>query len=428
MSAATEFYQKDIGNPSEAPRHLATVEMQGGNRMLPISMRPSRSGMSFWLSIPQGFKAIVAVHGRHQGVWGAGWHYAPPWVTIPFLVSEAHFVYDTPVKECPTADNVMVTIDISLVVRIDTSPGPDGKHAALFAFCDTLGPQQLSPQLNAFQEEAVRDMARNRRYHEIYDLMDAQHDEQLENTRRGLNIHFKAFGVEITEIAVTNVHFNNQNFIKEMEAPAIYRQQDEFNKLEQAYHLKTIEIGEKEKKQKQLKNEDLEKFEADLQRRVEEFKKQLNKIRADTSKQLAEIREQEKAEILNIKSQSGLEVAEIRQERDIALAKIKSEGQAEADAIEIETRTEVEKIKADAAYQIAANKAKALAFQANAEQESAKNLVQKRDYDMKFKHLRVLKGLADNRNVAISGNSGDNQISQLLAGTNGAGVIGLNVK
>merc|ERR1719411_858448 len=426
-AAATEFYQKDIGSPASAPEHLARVERMGGNRMLPIVMRPSRSGMSFWLSIPQGFKAIVAVHGRHQGVWGAGWHYAPPWVTIPFLVSEAHFVYDTPVKECPTADNVMVTIDISLVVKVDTSEGEDGKHAALFAFCDTLGPQQLSPQLNAFQEEAVRDMARNRRYHEIYDLMDAQHDEQLENTRRGLNIHFKAFGVEITEIAVTNVHFNNQNFIKEMEAPAIYRQQDEFNKLEQAYHLKTIEIGEKEKKQKQLKNEDLEKFEADLQRRVEEFKKQLNKIRADTSKQLAEIREQEKAEILNIKSQSGLEVAEIRQERDIAHAKIKSEGQAEADAIDIETRTTVEIIKADAAFKIATNKAKALNHQASAEADSAKLLVQKRDYDQKFKHLRVLKGLADNRHLAISGNNGDNQVSQLLAGTNAGSVIGLNV-
>merc|ERR1719461_204279 len=336
-------------------------------------MRPSR-GLAWWLSIPQGFKAIVAVHGRHQGVWGAGWHYAPPWVTIPFLVSEAHFVYDTPVKECPTADNVMVTIDISLVVRVDTSPGEEGKHPGIFAFVDTLGPQQLSPQLNAFQEEAVRDMARNRRYHEIYDLMDAQHDEQLENTRRGLNLHFKAYGVEITEIAVTNVHFNNTAFIKEMEAPAVYRQQDEFNKLEQAYQLKTIEIKEKETKQKQLKNEDLEKFEAELQKKVETFQKELNKIRADTSKELAEIREQEKADILNINSQSNLEVAEIRQNRDIQLSKIKSEGQAEADAIEIETKTYVETVKAQAALEIAQNKAKALEYQAKAEADSAKAL------------------------------------------------------
>jgi len=348
MTLATEFYQKEIGSCSDAPSHLARVDRRGNKRMLPIVMRPSR-GLSWWLSIPQGFKAIVAVHGRHQGVWSPGFHYAPPWVTIPFLVSEAHFVYDTPVKECPTADNVMVTIDISLVVRVDTSEGEDGKHAALFAFCDTLGPQQLSPQLNAFQEEAVRDMARNRRYHEIYDLMDAQHDKQLENTRRNLNNHFGEYGIEITEIAVTNVHFNNPDISAEMAQPAVYRQQDEFNKLEQAYQLKTIEIKEKETKEKQLKKEDLEKFEAGLQKKVEEMQAKLAKIKADTSKQLAEIREQEMASILEIRSQSNLEVAEIRAKRDVELAKIKSEGQAQADAVQVETRTWVEKVKAQAA-------------------------------------------------------------------------------
>merc|ERR1711920_656812 len=159
---------------------------------------------------------------------------------------------------------------------------------------------------NAFQEEAVRDMARNRRYHEIYDLMDAKHDAQLENTRRNLNNHFGEYGIEVTEIA----------------QPAIYRQQDEFNKLEQTFQLKTIKIRETETKEKQIKKEDLEKFEASLQRNVEEITKKLNKIRADTSRELADIREQEKAEILNIKSESNLEVSKIKRERDVSIAKI----------------------------------------------------------------------------------------------------------
>jgi len=426
MVLATEFYQKDIPSASDAPRHLAMVERRGNYRMLPIVFRPGR-GCCWCLTIPQGFKAVVAVHGKHQGVWGPGYHYAPPWVTIPFLLSEAHFVYDTPVKECPTADNVMVTIDISLVVRVDTSPGQTGKHPGIFAFVDTLGPQQLSPQLNAFQEEAVRDMARNRRYHEIYDLMDAKHDAQLENTRRNLNNHFGEYGIEVTEIAVTNVHFNNTDFVQEMAQPAIYRQQDEFNKLEQSFQLKTIKIRETETKEKQIKKEDLEKFEAGLQRNVEEITKKLNKIRADTSRELADIRETEKAEILSIKSESNLEVSKIKRERDVSIAKIRSSGQAEADAIEVETRVYVEKLKADAAVQIAKNKALALDHQARAEMDAAKALVQKRDYDQKFKHLRVLKGVAENRQCAITGNSGDNHIAQLLAGTQAGKVIGLNM-
>jgi len=378
--------------------------------------------------IPQGFKAVVASHGKHQGIWSPGYHFTPPWISIPFLLSESHFVYDTPVKECPTADNVMVTIDIMLVVRIDTSPGEDGMHRSIFAFVDTLGPQQLSPQLNAFQEEAIRDMARNRRYHEIYDLMDAQHDQQLENTRRNLNNHFSDYGVEITEIAVTNVHFMSSDFISEMAQPAIYRQQDEFNTLEQTHQLKIIKIRETETKEKQVKKEDLEKFEASLQQNVEEITKKLNKIRADTSRELADIREREKAEVLNIQSESNLEVSKIRRERDVSIAKIMSNGKAEADAIEVETRVFIEKLRADASVQISTNSAAALNHKAGAENDAAKSLTQKRDYEKMMKQLRILRGLAENRQCAIAGSSGDNPIAQLLAGSEAGKMVSLSLK
>jgi len=421
----TEFYVKRISSASDAPRALGNVEIQGNKRMLPIVFAPATSS---WITcIPQGFKAVVAIHGKHHGVWGPGYHFTLPWVTIPFLLSESHFVYDTPVKECPTADNVMVTIDIMLIVRVDTSPGDDGKHRGIFAFVDTLGPQQLSPQLNAFQEEAIRDMARNRRYNEIYDLMDAQHDEQLENTRRNLNNHFGEYGIEITEIAVTNVHFMNPDFISEMAQPAIYIQEDEFNKLEQDHQLKIIKIRETETKEKQIKKEDLEKLEAGLQRTLAEITKKLNKIRADTSRELADIKEREKAEILNIQSESNLEVSKIRRERDVSIAKIRSSGKAEADAIEVETRVYIEKLRADAAVKIAKNRATALNFQASAEMDAAKSLTQKRDYEQLFKRLRVLRGLAVNPQCAIAGNSGDNPIAQLMAGSEAGKMVSLTL-
>lgn len=427
MVRETEFYQRDIGSAFDAPRYLNQVEKApNGNHLLPIVMKPNRSGCSFWLTIPEGFKAVVAVHGKYTGIWTAGVHWAPPWVTIPFLVSDAHFVYDTPVKECPTADNVIVTIDITLVVRVITEPGPNKKYQRLLSFVDNLGPKQLSPQLNAFQEEAVRDMARNRRYSEIYDLMDAQHDKQLENTRRMLNHHFGEYGIEVTEIAVTNVHFNKQSMADEMAQPAIYRQKDEFNKLEQEYQLKQITIKEKETKEKQLRKEDLEKFEATLQKNYETSQAELNKIRADTSKQLAEIREEERAQILRIQSESKLAVAKVKAKTAVELAKIKSQGSAEADAIQVETSTYIEKLKADAQRQIAENNAQCLGLKANAEQQAAVTLASKREYDAKFKHLRILKALADNPKLAIAGSNGDNVVAQLLANQQGATVLGVN--
>merc|ERR1719228_253412 len=158
----------------------------------------------------------------------------------------------------------------------------------------------------------------------------------------------------------------SSDFISEMAQTAIYRQQDEFNTLEQTHQLKIIKIRERETKEKQVKKEDLEKLEASLQRNVAEMTKKLSKIRADTSRELADIREREKVEILNIQSESNLEVSQIRRERDVSIAKIRSSGKAEADAIEVETRGYIEKLRAHAAVKIAKNTATSLNYQASA--------------------------------------------------------------
>merc|ERR1719228_2944141 len=220
----------------------------------------------------------------------------------------------------------------------------------------------------------------------------------------------------------------SSDFISEMAQTAIYRQQDEFNTLEQTHQLKIIKIRETETKEKQVKKEDLEKLEASLQQNVEEITKKLNKIRADTSRELADIREREKAEVLNIQSESNLEVSKIRRERDVSIAKIMSNGKAEADAIEVETRVFIEKLKADASVQISTNRAAALNHQAGAENDASKALTQKRDYEKLMKQLRILKGLGENRNCAIAGTSGDNPIAQLMAGSEAGKMVSLSLK
>eukprot|EP00495_Collosphaeridae_sp_1-RS-2012_P001088 TRINITY_DN119_c0_g1_i2.p1 TRINITY_DN119_c0_g1~~TRINITY_DN119_c0_g1_i2.p1 ORF type:complete len:63 (+),score=8.13 TRINITY_DN119_c0_g1_i2:116-304(+) len=54
-----------------------------------------------------------------------------------------------------------------------------------------------------------------------------------------------------------------------------------------------------------------------------------------------------------------------------------------------------------------------------------KPLEQKREYDQLFKQLRVLRGIAENRHLSIAGNNGNNQIAQLLAGSQAGKVVGL---
>jgi len=57
---------KHIKDPCDAPRHLGIVEIQENKRMLPIVFAPKTS--SWYTCIPQGFKAVVAIYGKHSGV------------------------------------------------------------------------------------------------------------------------------------------------------------------------------------------------------------------------------------------------------------------------------------------------------------------------------------------------------------------------
>ena len=151
-----------------------------GKRMVPVAFAPTRLPCSFHLIIPKGFVGLVNRHGRYVGVWKAGFHVAAPWVSISHLIPHQYTVYDTPVKECPTQDNVMVTIDVALIFRVMVED-----EKALYNFAYRLGPDKLDKMLKAFQEEAMRGMVRKRKYNEVYDLMDVDHDRQLEGTKRG---------------------------------------------------------------------------------------------------------------------------------------------------------------------------------------------------------------------------------------------------
>merc|ERR1712130_669580 len=150
-----------------------------------------------------------------------------------------------------------VTIDVTLIFRVMCED-----EKSLYNFCYRLGPDKLDEMLKAFQEEAIRGMVRKRKYNEIYDLMDMDHDKQLVGTKRELNNYFNQYGVQITSIAVTNVHLPNE-FAHNMQEELLWGTRDEFNKLDQQFQLQKIQIKEIEAKAKQKANEDLAKFTAE---------------------------------------------------------------------------------------------------------------------------------------------------------------------
>merc|ERR1719159_2289085 len=261
----TRLITMPCGSCTDAPSLLGKERKRSGIQEVPVVFTPIRSACSTSIVIPKGFVGLVNRHGRYVGKWEAGFKWAPPWVTISHLVPTQYVVYDTPVKECPTQDNVMVTIDVTLVLRIVT------------------------------EEESIRGMTRKRKYNEIYDLMDSQQDKQMDAQRRELNDHFSQYGVVITDISVTNVHLPKE-FADTMQEATVWHNRNMFKTLQQEYDLRKIEVREAEAKEKQKLKEDLEKFTAEKDKDVADVRKKKKLVDAVTQQQLAVVRENEKAD------------------------------------------------------------------------------------------------------------------------------------
>merc|ERR1719159_956334 len=416
----TRLITMPCGSCTDAPSLLGKERKRSGIQEVPVVFTPIRSACSTSIVIPKGFVGLVNRHGRYVGKWEAGFKWAPPWVTISHLVPTQYIVYDTPVKECPTKDNVMVTIDVTLVLRIVTE-----EEKSCYNFCYKLGPRGLDEMLKAFQEESIRGMARKRKYNEIYDLMDSQQDKQLDAQRRELNDHFSQYGVVITDISVTNVHLPKE-FADTMQEATVWHNRNEFKTLQQEYDLRKIEVREAEAKEKQKLKEDLEKFTAEKDKDVADLRKKKKLVDAVTQQQLAVVRENEKADVLEVKSNAELVVAKLHSQRDVRLSQIRSSGVAESEKIKVETDTYVQTKKANAEAEIAANNAQSLALTSSAEKFAAVQLKAKRKYEAKMRSLQSLRALAGNQSLAITGNSKDNVMAQLLANQQGGAILGIN--
>jgi len=415
----TALITKDIGDPLEASRYINDFQLVGDTKRVPMVLVPNRMPCSMTVCIPEGFRALVASHGKYQCIWDSGFYFAPPWWTITHLVGLQHFVYDTPVKECPTLDNVNVTIDVTLVFHVDESA------ETLEKFSFNLGPEGLDGMLQQVQQDAVRTMVRKRKYFEIYDLMNAAHDEALEGTMKELNSSFSDYGVVITAMTVTNVHLPH-GIAKDMQEATVFHNLDLYHELEQRHQLLVIDNDEKEKKETQLMKEKLEQFEADRKKKLAVEQAKFALIKAETNKILSEIKEQENADVKKIEADSQLAASGIERKKDVALATIKAQGEAQAEQFKVEARAYEVSVLASADKEVALKQAEALTIQAEAEAQASSLLRSKRAYDEKMRQLQVIQGLADNRDVSLSGNNADNYVAQLLSSGRQAAIMGIN--
>ena len=149
-------------------------ELFGSEKGL-LVVRPGR-GLAPWFCVPDGCYALVQRFGKDmdyaegQPVWPPGYHWGPPWVQVSHLVTMQSVVFNLPVKDCKTQDNVTVTINLAICFRIKADPrkGEDPYLARNFVYKVT--PRGLEQQLIDACEEATRKVARTLLHTEVYGL------------------------------------------------------------------------------------------------------------------------------------------------------------------------------------------------------------------------------------------------------------------
>ena len=135
-----------------------------------------------WFTIPEGFYATVQQFGQQINykppngpetpVWPAGFHWRHKccFSGIRELVTKQTVVFDTPVANVMTRDNISVQIDVCLQLRVCANADQNEDPKNLLRFIDNLGITSLMSQLKDAQAQSVRKMARTQTHLSVYGL------------------------------------------------------------------------------------------------------------------------------------------------------------------------------------------------------------------------------------------------------------------
>jgi len=318
------------------------------------------------LKIPSGVFALMTKYGKYVGIYQAGRHFLPPWYKVVYMVTRQSTAYNAPVKDCPTADNVMVKVDLLLVFNVED---PE-------KFVYKLGAEKFGDLLASTAEEAIRSLVRGINHNHAYELRGKGASEMIGS----LNEIFRNFGVVFTSASITNVVLP-PDLASALENQTVFEAKKREQEKQQEYQMKVL--NDREALSREELNKKNERLSAD---------ETANKERQLIMKESAEV------------------------------ASLKEKRLAEIDA---EQRANVMQIEAKAKFQAAELDAQALQVRAQTEGAVAADLDAIRSHELELQRLQILQALAANGKMVISGHNGDNLIAQITAAGQSREIMGL---
>lgn len=365
----------------------------------PLTLRPYRSASQCccvtccWTSIPAGFTAIVSrcgadvAGGEEDGSWTPGFHCFPPWYRVNRLVSRQLVIFDTPVKDCRSQDNVTCNIDVLIVFEISNAND----------FVYGLGPEKLDELLRAAQEEVLRAMASDTPIEKIYDLQGAN----TEKWAADMSAQFSRFGVNIKHFTVREVTIPG-DMAKNFEEKTLYESRT--NEKEKLQEKEKQNLNNEERKQKLREECDNLRMaaEEDAVTKKAQISKEVREVIAVTEKEISMLETQRDAEVNDLQASSQLELAKLNAE----ILKLKTQVQAQ---LELETGTTEANALAHERQQYSKGQMEATAKLAEGKKEVAKAegagtyaFSARRALEQELARLEILENLAKNKGIKVA--------------------------
>lgn len=397
----TVLVQRNIWSASSANEHFN--DRQGNEQCIVLVPRPPIFPQLFF-TVPAGPYVLWQSWGKNRGLLLPGLKLCwAPWHRVSHIVTRAAITYDAPTYNVPTADNVMVTVDVSLTFSIS------GGEDAASDFVYKIGAYNFNDYLSSKTEEAIRGLVYGVTHNKVNDLREEFAVSMLES----LKSKMMEFGVRMMNVKVTDVKLP-PDLQSRLEKTTAFQ-----TKIEEA--AKT-----QENKKLLIENDSVKKIEA---LRKENHRK-LQDLNAECQRFEIEMREMEDVQrgenkVLETKRRAAAEtrITKAKGDKDIAT----SQGQREAEELLRSTtiRCEAMKIKADQDYSTmvmasksrlaaAKNTAEGMIATAQAEAAAAEKLREKRKYEIEWKRLAVMEEIAGKGRRVISGNAADGLIEQIV--------------
>jgi len=372
---------------------------------IPMVLVPSKPLLfHFALNVPSGPFVLWQRFMKDKGPLkpGVKWIW-PSWNYISHIVTRSVISYNAPARNCPTADSVMVSVDLSLTFQI----GPDIEAARKFVY--RLGPNRFDELLSAETEEAIRGLV----YSVTHDKVNDLREEFASNMLATLNSKVEPFGVQILNVKVTNVKLPRdlQERLEHTTAFKTRMEEQEKSHENQIHALKDNAELELETIRK-ANNRKIQEIVAE--RAVFETQKREMEEEARGEGRVREVEAKTKAGVsLSIakgtylvnKVKGQQHVEEILKTADIGAQRITVEADKEAYVSIRESET---------GLKVAEYQAEAMVVSAEAEAEAAEALAEKRRYDLEWSRLEVQKKIAKNGRKFITGEQGQAILDALI--------------